>query len=50
MNGSRRVEAEDVSVDRDTGATILVGSLEVVDVCIYMNMVRMGRQRQKSGK
>ena len=27
MNESRRVEDEDVAVDRDTGATILVGSL-----------------------
>ena len=26
MNESRRVEGEDVAVDRDTGATILVGS------------------------
>ena len=33
-----------------SGKLRLVGSLEVADVCIYMHMVRVGRQRRKIRK
>ena len=50
MIESRQVKDEDVAVDRDTGATAFWWALEGVDILIYMNTVRLGRQRRKPGK